>query len=94
MDKAEAREVLLREVEARRQGSYAELSARIPEQAETHEVLGASGTVYQVMTQVDWDAKPGEAIRVTASIDDGGWSSYRPMCEDFIMAPDGTFVGE
>jgi hypothetical protein len=46
------------------------------------------------MTQVDWDGKPGEDIRVTASIDDGGWSAYKPMHEDFIMAPDGTFVGE
>jgi hypothetical protein len=31
---------------------------------------------------------------VFALIDDGGWRSFKPMGEDFIVAPDGSFVGE
>lgn len=34
------------------------------------------------------------AIRVIGSIDDGGWRAFRPLSDDFIRAPDGTFVGE
>ena len=63
-------------------------------QVETHEVLGESGAVYQVETQVFWDGPPDDDVRVIASIDDGGWSAFMPMSQDFIMAPDGGFVGE
>jgi hypothetical protein len=31
---------------------------------------------------------------VLASIDDGGWSAFIPLTDDFIIAPDGSFVGE
>lgn len=54
-----------------------------------------SGRVaYQGEVQVFWDDKPNGAIRVMASIDDGGWRAFVPLTADFILAPDGTFVGE
>jgi len=28
------------------------------------------------------------------SIDDGGWRAFFPTTESFIMAPNGSFVGE
>jgi hypothetical protein len=28
------------------------------------------------------------------AIDDGGWRSFAPLADDFIVAPDGSFVGE
>jgi hypothetical protein len=31
---------------------------------------------------------------ILGSIDDGGWRALRPLCDDFILAPDGRFVGE
>ena len=49
---------------------------------------------YQGEIRVFWDAEPDGAIRVMASIDDGGWRAFVPLTEDFILAPDGTFVGE
>jgi hypothetical protein len=28
------------------------------------------------------------------AIDDGGWRAFIPLSADFIMAPEGRFVGE
>lgn len=44
--------------------------------------------------QVFWDDTPDGAIRVMASIDDGGWRAFVPLTEAFILAPDGSFVDE
>jgi hypothetical protein len=108
MNKREAKHLLAREMAALRQLSYEELRSRIPPtprrvlfvevvnepQVESYQVTGESGTLYQVATQVFWDGKSGEDIRVMGSIDDGGLSSFKPMTDDFIMAPDGRFVDE
>lgn len=58
------------------------------------EVTAESGIWYQGEVQVSWDGGPDGAIRVMASVDDGGWRAIVPLTEDFILAPDGTFVGE
>jgi hypothetical protein len=31
---------------------------------------------------------------VLGSIDDGGWRAFKPLCRDFIKAPDGSAVKE
>jgi hypothetical protein len=36
----------------------------------------------------------GGPLRVLGSIDDGGWRALSPLCDDFVLAPDGRFVGE
>jgi len=89
--------------------SYAELSGRIPAnprrvlgivrvveepEVETCEVTAESGTTYQLESQVLWDGKAGSDIRVLVAVDDGGWSAYKPLTDDFILAPDGSFVDE
>ena len=108
MDKTEARQILAGEVARLRALSYSGLSSRIPrrrrrllflevvgdDEAITREVVGDSGVVYQVESQVLWEDKPQEDIRVVVSIDDGGVSAFMPMTDDFILAPDGTFVDE
>jgi len=38
--------------------------------------------------------QPGGAVRVLGSIDDGGLRSFWRISQDFILAPDGKFVGE
>lgn len=55
---------------------------------------GASGTEYQVEIEAVWDDRPGHNLRVLMSIDDGGLRAFAPMTDDFIVAPDGGFVGE
>ena len=108
MDEVEAGQVLERELEPLRALSYDELRARMPRvrrriwfvsiveggDPEVREVQGESGTWYQVAFEVVWDGAEGGDIRVLASIDAGGRSALHPMTSGFILAPDGTFVGE
>ena len=56
-------------------------------------VSGPDGE-YQMETQAFWDGKPGGNIRVMVGIDGPGISSLNFHMEDFIIAPDGSFVGE
>jgi hypothetical protein len=43
---------------------------------------------------VYWDGEPGGNVRVIGTIDDGGARAFVPMSDDFIKAPDGSFVSE
>ena len=61
---------------------------------DTNSVVGEDGKTYQLETQVFWDSKKGGDIRVMVAADDGGFSAFKPLTYDFIMAPDGSFVGE
>lgn len=58
-------------------------------------VVAESGVQVQVEVQAFWDTprQPGN-LRVIIAIDDGGWRSFRPLSTDFIIASDGSFVGE
>ena len=57
-------------------------------------VKGISNIEYQIEIQAFWDDKLRENVRVIGAIDDGGISAFIPMSLEFIMAPDGRFVGE
>jgi len=74
---------------------YQEL-CRLLETQELREIKGQSGTVYQLEVQAMWDAgtEAKRDLRVMASIDDGGWRAFMPLTADFIMASDGSFIGE
>jgi hypothetical protein len=77
-----------------RQVPYAELVKR---RGETHfeSIAGARGREYRVETSVIWDRpKKKDNLRVLVSVAGGGVSAWRPMLEDFILAPDGSFVGK
>ena len=63
-------------------------------QTEGYDVAAPDYVVYQIKVQVFWDNKPDGDIRVMGAIDDGGWRAFIPLCDDFIMAPDGSFVDE
>jgi len=55
---------------------------------------GESAVVYQVQTQAVWDSRVDGDLRVMVAVDDGGWRAFLPLVEDFITAPDGSFVDE
>jgi hypothetical protein len=93
MNIEEARALLATEISAWRSRSYADLVGQMKEPS-AFEVEGASGTTYQLEIEVLWDDKRGGNIRVIGSIDDGGWRAFSLLSDDFIMAPDGSFVGE
>jgi hypothetical protein len=93
MDDDEARALLRRHLQTYRARSHAELS-RLLARPQSAEVVGASGTSYGIEVEVFWDDEPGGNVRVMGTIDDGGLRAFVPLAEDFILSPDGTFVGE
>lgn len=93
MDKSEAKAILSRELAGYRQLPYQELIARL-EIEDLREVRGASGTTYQLEFQLLWDDEKSGHLRVMAMIDDGGLRAFVPLTDDFIIAPDGSFIDE
>jgi hypothetical protein len=57
-------------------------------------VSGPPGTTYQVETEAFWDRGREGDLRLMVTVDDGGWRAFAPLGESFILARDGTFVGE
>ena len=95
MDRVEATRIADEALWALRNVSPTELVTRYLDKPETSEVTGSSGATYHTETQVFWDDQEHRNLRVMVSIDDGTWrSSHVPLSRDFIVAPDGTFVGE
>jgi hypothetical protein len=93
MDNTEARSLLQTQLQLWRRRSYAELATEVA-QSHRFEVIGQSGTWYQGHIRIFWDDEPNGLIRVIGSIDDGGWRAFAPLTDSFILAQDGTFVGE
>ena len=93
MDDQESVAVLRDHLCAYRRRKYAELRALL-EEPQVAEVRGPSGATYQLEVVVHWDDRPGGSLRVLGSVDDGGLRALKPLGEVFILAPDGTFVGE
>jgi len=95
MNKEEARAVARAFLANYRAKPYVELAALIGS-TQTVEVTTPSGTRYQLELQAFWDdpAKPHDVVRVSVAIDDGRLRAFVPLCESFLIAPDGAFVGE
>jgi len=93
MNKEEAKQLLETAVKELRAKSRLELEGLIGAPV-AYTVQGKSGTTYQMEKQAFWDDKKGQDLRILVSIDDGGWRAFFPTTESFIMAPNGSFVGE
>jgi len=93
MNEIEAKSILGQELSRYRRRSYSELLSLV-DRSETFERASPSGVIYQIEMQVFFDEESQRTLRVMGAIDDGGWRALKPICEDFIMAPDGSFVGE
>jgi hypothetical protein len=95
MDKTEARVVLAEQLAIYRGRSYADLVSLVGTNSVV-EARGQSGAEYQIEIEVLWDSKRDKLnVLVTGAIDDGRFfSALSPVCDSFIVAPDGTFVGE
>ena len=93
MDREEATSILARQLMPYRAIPYAQLATLIGT-VETAEITAPSGTRYQLEFEIFWDSEPKGDIRVLGSIDDGGLWAFFPLSLDFIVAPDGTLVGE
>jgi hypothetical protein len=53
-----------------------------------------SGVEYQIEIEAFWDDQAAGHLRLVASIDDGGWRALAPITDGFVVAPDGSFIGE
>jgi len=93
MDKREAEQVA-NEVASRYRSRPRDELLRYLKEQDVFEVVASSGTRYQVEVQAFWDDRKGNDLRVRVAVDDFGWSSFHPLVVDFIVAPDGRFVGE
>ena len=78
-----------------RRVSYSDLLQRSTE-TPCDTVIGLDGGEYQVETEVCWNEPHLKAgnLRVMVSVDGGSVSAFKPLLGTFIMAPDGSFVGE
>jgi hypothetical protein len=93
MNKEEAKQLLESAVHELRERSRSELE-RLLNNPDVSTVRGKSGATYQVEKEAVWDDKKGQDLRVMVLIDDGGWRAFSPMSESFIVAADGSFMGE
>lgn len=93
MNKAEAKEILEKELSVYRSRPCSDLVNLLGQPIHT-EVRSGSGITYQLEIQVFWDGQPGGNLRVLGSVDDGGWRAFLPLTDSFIVRPDGSFVGE
>ena len=93
MNKEEALRVLHSVLMHYRERPYPELTRLIGRQ-ETFEITAVSGSRYQIEIEAFWDDKANGNVRALGSINDCGTRAYLPLCRDFIMTPNGSFVGE
>jgi hypothetical protein len=95
MDRAEAAAVADGAIRRLRALTYEALVKRLLGEVEVEEVTGASGTRYQVEIEGFWaDGRPGNLL-VLVGVDDGGFrAAFSPLNRTFIIARDGSFVGE
>jgi len=91
MDRAEAKSILAKELTEFAARPFDKLVASI-KHADVKNIVGESGTNYQIEFDVFWDSKPDGNLRIMASIDDGGWRAFFPLTDSLIMKPDGTLL--
>ncbi len=95
MDKVEARLVLADLLAPYRSLPHSDLGSLVTQQPQAEAVVGSAGGRYQAEVEAMWDDRPGGPVRIAASLFDDGWrSTFLPLTEAFIKAPDGSFVGE
>jgi hypothetical protein len=88
MNREEALGLLNTKLDDYRKLSYAELAAKVGDE-DIAEMVGPSGTAYQIEILVTWDHKPNGDVRVLGSIDDGTFrGAFKPVCSDLLVPPD------
>jgi hypothetical protein len=94
MNRAEA-ELVAEDIAGRYRVNPREELLRLIDKQESFEVAAPSGNRYQLEVTAVWDDRERNNLRVFVAVDDGGFfSAISPLTVDFIVAPDGTFVGE
>jgi len=93
VNKAEATSIIENELAQYRKLPYEELVWKIGEQ-ETFEKMNEKGEDYQIEIDFFFDDEKEKTLRVVGMISYSFWTDFSPVCSDFIIAPDGKFIGE
>ncbi len=93
MDKIEARAIAEKDLEFYRAMSYEQIAAKIGE-SESFERVSEQGEPYQIEFNFFYDDHEAENIRIMGIVSYSGWTDIFPVSNDFIVAPNGDFVGE
>ena len=94
MNRQEA-ERIANEVASRYRARPREELLRYIDDQDDFEVVAPSGNRYQIEVSAVWDDRKGNDLRVFISVDDSTfWAAVTPLTVDFVMAPDGRFIGE
>jgi hypothetical protein len=93
MDKAEARRIADKDLVFYRALGYEQIAAKIGSQ-ENFDRVSESGEPYQIEFDFFYDDSESKNIRVCGIVSYSGWTDFFPVSSDFIIAPEGYFVGE
>ena len=67
---------------------------RLIDEPDVMERKAPDGTEYTVEVSAIWETEPQGRLLVLAAVSYSLWTDFAPVCDDFIIAPDGSFVGE
>jgi hypothetical protein len=87
LDRAVATMLLEQELAQARQRGHGALKADVGEEV-TKQIVGPDGKEYQMSLLIVWDDKENGALRVIASVDDGGWRAIAPLTADDLIYPE------
>lgn len=93
MDKFKAKAIAERDLEFYRAMSYEEIATKIGE-LESFERVNGKGESYQIEFDFFFDDSEEENIRVIGMVSYSLWTDVSPVSSDFVIAPDGEFIGE
>jgi len=94
MNKQEV-ERIANEVGSRYRARPREELLRYIDDQDDFEVVAPSGNRYQIEVSAVWDDQKGNDLRFLISVDDDTFTAaIAPLTVDFIVAPDGHFIGE
>jgi hypothetical protein len=94
VDEEEARKLARQRLDGLRMLPYDELVARYFHRPEHDQVVAPSGVQYDLSVETFWDSPDSQDLRVLVVVDDSTRRFRRVPSESFIIAPDGSFVGE
>jgi hypothetical protein len=92
MSDEEAKGILRAEFITLRAAGYSDLVELLAEKQQRREVVGLSGVTYHVEVEGFWDDATQQALRVVASIDDGGARAFLPFTDSFTIDPGGAIT--
>jgi hypothetical protein len=80
------------EIERLEKLSYSELFKYLNEVEVKHSGEPGGDEFYQIEIQAFWDDGKTKNLRVMVAIDEGAGRAFKPICDSFIITPEGKFL--